>query len=871
MVESLIADLIIGMDVLASHQSVYLDLGGPKPPITFHLRGRDTEITPPISLERDQCTKACCSMFPIMTTEPPALFPDKLLTVKPISSKSRRVSADNSLFMKTEVKRLLDLGIIELSVSPWRAQAFVVKGSSKKRIVIDYSETVNLYTDVDAYPFPDVESMLTRAAAFHYFSKIDLKSAYHQIPLRSDDKPFTAFEVGGRLYQFTRLPFGVTNAVPAFQRIMDSFIERNQLRCAEPYLDDVYIGGITKEEHDRNLHAFLKAAEKESLTLNMDKCTFGTRKLSLLGHIIENGSKKPDPERLRVLMEYPVPHTAAQLKRLLGFFAYYSKWVSQYSLKVKPLLEAQKQGAFPLNRNCVDAIDSLKQGIASASLAIPIAGAGPLLLETDASGTALGATLSQGGRPLAFYSRTLSTSEQMQSSVEREAIAIVEAFRKWGHFVRTYETVVKTDQKSVSFIFSKHRSKTKNDKLTRWRLELSEFAYTIMYRKGSKNVGADALSRLSAISKESPCVRLHCQLQHPGVVRMWEFVRRHNLAFSLLEVKEAIQDCDTCKEVKPAFYKPGASSIIRALQPFERLAIDLVGPKSAARKTGNCYALTVIDEYSRFPFVFGIRTITSESIIACLRQLFSVFGCPAFVHPDRGSRFLSSEFDQFCSRNGISHSRTTQYNGTIFKTVKCILHSRNLGADMWESVLPEALATVRALLYTSTNESPHSRFFKFPRRAGLGCSLPEWLSSGNPAYLRNFVRGKEDPQVRPASISELINPHFARVVFPNGRIDTVSTKDLSRRKIPAQTDATEPRSPHLSPVKNLPNAMEHFPTITPEETSSIPVTTEQGAEEEDSSPVTTPKSTPVSPFAGPEVRRSLRPRRPPAHLKDYIQ
>ena len=79
-------------------------------------------------------------------------------------------------------------------------------------------------------------------------------------------------------------------------------------------------------------------------------------------------------------------------------------------------------------------------------------------------------------------------------------MAIVEAFRKWGHFVRTYKTVVKTDQKSVSFIFSKHRSKTKNDKLTRWRLEQSEFAYTIMYRKGSENVGADALSRLSAIS-----------------------------------------------------------------------------------------------------------------------------------------------------------------------------------------------------------------------------------------------------------------------------------------------------------------------------------------------------------------------------------
>ena len=130
----------------------------------------------------------------------------------------------------------MSLGIIEESVPPWRAQAFVVKGH-KRRMVIDYSETVNLFTDLDAYPFPYVEQLLNQAASYRYFSKMLLKSAYHQISYRIEDRPFTTFQKGWKLYQFTRLPLGITYTVPAFQRIMDSFIERNKLKGAEAYLD----------------------------------------------------------------------------------------------------------------------------------------------------------------------------------------------------------------------------------------------------------------------------------------------------------------------------------------------------------------------------------------------------------------------------------------------------------------------------------------------------------------------------------------------------------------------------------------------------------------------------------------------------------
>ena len=161
----------------------------------------------------------------------------------------------------------MEQGIIEPSVSPWWAQAFVVKETGHKpRMVIDYSETVNKYTTVDAYPFSDMFSLLDDSTKYQYFSKLDLKSAYHQIPLKDFDKKFAAFAAGGKLYQFIRLPFGITNAVPIFQRIMDDFVSRNKLQDAMSYLDDVQIGGKTKKEHDENLKNFIDTAAKEGLT-----------------------------------------------------------------------------------------------------------------------------------------------------------------------------------------------------------------------------------------------------------------------------------------------------------------------------------------------------------------------------------------------------------------------------------------------------------------------------------------------------------------------------------------------------------------------------------------------------------------------------
>ena len=404
-----------------------------------------------------------------------------------------------------------------------------------------------------------------------------------------------------------------------------------------------------------------------------------------------------------------------------------------------------------------------------------------------------------------MVSRSLSPQQKHQSAVEREAMAIIEAVRKWSSFIKTFRTIIKTDQRSVSYIYPNHSNKIKNEKIIRWRLELLEYQYEIQYRKGSSNIPADSLSRVAAMSSLTLNLKqVHNSLAHPGISRMWEYVQRHNLAFTLNDIRQMTQSCKTCLECKPKFHKPPLGKIIRATRPFERLGIDIVGPKEPSAQSQSRYLFTVIDEYSRFPFAFCLKSITSDSIIKCLKQLFAIFGTPQFIHSDRGTQFLSNEFENFCLQAGIAHSSSTPYhptgngqterfNGIIWRSIQCLLHSESLSQSMWEEVLPQALSANRSLICTATNESQHARMFSFERRGSLGFSIPNWLRSGQNVYVRNFVRSKDDPLVTPASVIQVSNAHYAKIKYANGREDTVSTSSLAPG-LPIQSTSAEENS-----------------------------------------------------------------------------
>ena len=306
----------------------------------------------------------------------------------------------------------------------------------------------------------------------------------------------------------------------------------------------------------------------------------------------------------------PPPSTLKAQKRLVGMFSYYSKFISKFSEKICVL---NRNTVFPIPADVLETFRSLKLELRDAALK-SIDPECEFVVETDASDFCIAATLNQDGRPVAFFSRTLSQSELNHHAVEKEAAAIVESIREWRHFLIGRKFKLITDQKSISFMFnSQRKSKIKNVKIARWRIELSQYKFDIKYRPGVENSAADTFSRIAVIGHPRQELHdLHEQLCHPGISRFYHFIRSRNLPFTQDQVKAVTHSCQSCLYLKPQFLRT-QSSLIKATAPFQRLSIDFKGPLPASKK-GNRYLLTLIDEYSRFPFAYACRGLVVPSL-----------------------------------------------------------------------------------------------------------------------------------------------------------------------------------------------------------------------------------------------------------------
>ena len=238
-------------------------------------------------------------------------------------------------------------------------------------------------------------------------------------------------------------------------------VEQNNLNAIFPYLDNITICGKDQQEDDANLAKFLAAATRKNICYNNSKSVFSTCKLAILGYVIEEGIIRPDPERLSPLRNLPVPRDSKSLNRCLGLFSYCSQWIPEFSNRIKPLTSCK---SFPLSPEAVTTLnfDSLKK-IVEEALVTAIDDTIAFEVETDASDVALAATLSQDGRPVTFFSRSLQGSELKHDAIEKEAQAIIEAIRHWRHFLTGQHFTLRTDQKSVSYMFNQ-RNRGKNNK-----------------------------------------------------------------------------------------------------------------------------------------------------------------------------------------------------------------------------------------------------------------------------------------------------------------------------------------------------------------------------------------------------------------------
>ena len=572
--------------------------------------------------------------------------------------------------------------------------------------------------------------------------------------------------------------------------------------------------------------------------MNNSKTIENVSSLQTLGYSVGNGVIRPDPERMKPLQNLPPPHNKESLERIRGMFAYYAKWIPDFSDKIQPLV---KTTVFPISNEAEEAFRALKEDLCKASL-WAIDEELPFLVETDASDNSISAVLSQNGRPVAFMSKSLQGSEKGWHIIEKEAYAIVEAIRRWKHLLNRKRFTLITDARSVSFMYdSKKRTKVKNNKINAWRLELAELSFEIQYRPGENNYAADTLSRVNCASvynQTSSLTELHEMLCHPGVSRLAHYVRSRNLPFSTGDVRKVCASCRVCAELKPSFYKPQQDgSLIKASSPLERVSMDFKGPLPS--KSRNNYLLIIVDEYSRFPFAFPCANLNTSTVISCLESLFSFVGMPGYLHSDRGRSFVSKELKQYLMCKGIPSSHSTPYHpegngqceryvGIIWKSIKLALKTRHLKEQDWEEVLPQALHSVRSLLCTATNSTPHERFFNFQRRSTHGNSLPTWLMEPGPVLLRRFVRhSKSDPLVDEVELLES-NPTYALIKHQDGRESTVSVRDLAPCPRNVLEDINKTTSSVSDPARMIshPVGLEN-PSTECKETLRTPMTVEE--------------------------------------------
>lgn len=804
--EQLTSRAIIGQSSLSAFEAITFRYGGHLPPLTVN------EVT--------ANHEAVESGF---TTHPPVkCFAHVQSKLKPIRAPARRQRLDDKLFIQSEIKRLQEEGKIRPSNSSWRSQVFVVRENNRKpRMVVDYSQTINRETPLDAYPIPLVTEVLDQASQYKVFSYIDLKAAYHQFRIDPAEGHFTAFEANGQLWEFTCIPFGLRNSPAAFNRALHDII--GKVPGLIMYADDVVIGGRDYEEHDKNLQAFMSCAQEANLKFSQEKCTFRGTSLRFLGLLIKNGTMSPDPDRSAPFVNFPIPTTFKQLERFIGLAVYHAKWVPNFSKTMDPLFCALQEKSLPLGKSALDAIRQVKQGIKTAILYI-VDPDKPLCLSTDASGTAIGAVLSQDGQPVAFMSRRLTPAQRRWSAAETEGFAVISACQQFRNYLLGKSFSIFCDQHGfVQALNTTSAKQIKNAKFARWRLELSEFDFKIQHLPGILNTAADALTRGTSVVSMDHSSQLaqlrHTQYGHPGIKRLCQLLKMTGESSTMSNVEEVCKKvtttCRICSQIKPRWIKPLELHVIKSTAPWQRISVDFMTNKPNSE--GYCNVLTVIDEYSRFPFAFATKDRLSTTVIERLTQLFTLYGPPSSVHSDRGAEFLSAEMVAFLAKWGVQQSRTTpynpacngqteRYNGTIWKTVQCILAEHELPDSAWPKVLGEALHCVRSLINTTTQETPHDRFCKFSRKVCPGTTSP--IAAGNFAWLRRHVRNKNDPSGDVVQVVATY-PGYAVISRDGKSMDTVNWRHLAPHPGPA-SDTSSKLTPTAAPV--LSGLQDNVPT-----------------------------------------------------------
>ncbi|CAL8153028.1 unnamed protein product [Prunus armeniaca] len=584
--EMLEYDIILGMDWLTRYQ-VTIDCGKKRITINTHKEetfsffvkkesqkygvGDYKYLSQITRIGTEEVEKSPIQLIPVVK-EFSDVFPEELLGLPPerevefaieiypgttpISIPPHRMAPVELKELKIQLQELQAKGYIRPSTSPWGAPAlFVKKKDLTLRMCIDYRQ-LNRVTIKNKYPLPRIDDLFDQLRGSHFFSKIDLRSGYHQLRVKAEDIPKIAFRTRYGHYEFVVMPFGLTNAPAAFMDMMNRIFRPYLDQFVIVFIDDILIYSKSQEEHEEHLRIVLQILRENQLYAKLNKCEFWLRQVKFLGHVISNEGISVDSSKVEAVLNWSQPKNILEIRSFLGLAGYYRRFIKDFSRIAAPMTKLTQKGVkFIWTQECEKSFQELKTRLTTAPiLIIPEWDLG-YVVYTDASKQGLGCVLMQSDRVVAYASRQLKNHERNYPTHDLELAAIVHALKTWRHYLYGERFELYSDHKSLKYLFTQ---KELNLRQRRWMEYLEDYDFGLHYHLGKANIVADALSRnthgfVAGLQiqkwKMMNCIQdynLHVNVLEHGAY-LYNLVTRPTL---LGKVVEKQQEDNSCKSIQ---------------------------------------------------------------------------------------------------------------------------------------------------------------------------------------------------------------------------------------------------------------------------------------------------------------------------------
>jgi len=403
-----------------------------------------------------------------------------------------RMNPSEHAELQRQIGDLLHKGFVRESTSPCAVPALLTpKKDDSWRMCAD-SRAINKITIKYRFPIPRIDDMFHMMVGVTVFSKIDLKSGYHQIRIRPGDEWKTAFKTKDGLYEWLVMPFGLSNAPSTFMRVMTQVLRPFMGKFLVVYFDDILIYSKSKEQHLDHLTQVCDTLQREKLYANLKKYSFFTDSVVFLGFVVLSKGVSADPSKIQAIVDWPEPKSIHDVCSFQGLATFYRRFIRGFSTIMSPITDCLKKGEFQWTNAATKAFGEIKKKMTEAPVMRLPDFSRVFEVECDASGIGIGGVLSQERHPVAYFSEKLNDAKQRYSTYDKEFYAVVQALRFWRHYLLPHEFVLYSDHEALRYLNSQ---KKLNSRHGRWLEFLQDYTFVLKYRSGVENKAADALSR----------------------------------------------------------------------------------------------------------------------------------------------------------------------------------------------------------------------------------------------------------------------------------------------------------------------------------------------------------------------------------------